>query len=101
MIKCGHKIPEDILNEIILYVPGYQNIYKVSLCCKKYSELLNFELYKLFIQAFSKNFGSRLGQQVFNNDNSTHFSVTHIRKTKPEILKVKIAHPNHSIISPK
>ena len=53
MNKCGHKIPEDILNEIILYVPGYQNIYKVSLCCKKFSELLNFELYKLFIQAFS------------------------------------------------
>ena len=65
MIKCGHKIPEDILNEIILYVPGYQNIYKVSLCCKKYSELLNFELYKLFIQAFSKRFWFSLGSTSF------------------------------------
>jgi len=34
-------------------------------------------LYKLF----QKDFGSRLGQQVFNNDNSTHFSITHIRNT--------------------
>ena len=68
-------LPEDILNQIILYVPGYQNIYKVSLCCKKFSELLNFELYKLFIQAFSKRFGDICGQRVFDNENSTRFSV--------------------------
>jgi hypothetical protein len=75
MNKCGHKIPEDILNEIVLYVPGYQNIYKVSLCCKKFSELLNFELYKLFIRAFSKRFGDKCGQLVFDNENSIRFSV--------------------------
>ena len=75
MNKCGHKIPEDILNEIVLYVPGYQNIYKVSLCCKKFSELLNLELYKLFIQVFAERFGDRCGQIVFDNENSTRFSV--------------------------
>tara|TARA_B100000989_G_scaffold257243_1_gene206700 strand:- start:274 stop:891 length:618 start_codon:yes stop_codon:yes gene_type:complete len=75
MNKCWHTLPEDIINEMILYVPGYQNIYKVSLCCKKFSELLNFELYKLFIQTFSERFGDRLSQQVFDNEHSTRFSV--------------------------
>ncbi len=75
MNSCWRFLPEDILHEIILYVPGYQNIYKVSLCCKKFSELLNFELYKLFIKAFSKRFGDRSGQIVFDNENSRRFSV--------------------------
>ena len=75
MNDCWRILPEDIINEIILYVPGHQNIYKVSLCCKKFSKVLSLSLYKKFLEVFAKRFHHNVTKYVFDNENSTYLPI--------------------------
>ena len=77
MHECWRILPEDLIGEIILFVPGYQNIYNLSLCCKKFSQTFNFTLYQTFINLFSQKFGHYPALKVFDNDSifNSQFSI--------------------------
>ena len=78
MHDCWRTLPEDLIGEIILFVSGYQNIYKLSLCCKKFSQTFNFTLYQRFINLFSQKFGHSRTLKIFDANNIfyTHFTTS-------------------------
>ncbi len=67
MNNCWRTLPEDLIDEIILFVSGCQNIYKLSLCCKKFSHKLNLSLYQAFIKRFAKVFGHSRAMKIFDD----------------------------------
>ena len=68
MNNCWRTLPEDLIGEIIIYyADNYKNMYKLSLCCKKFSKKFNFTLYKTFLNIFAKRFGSISTLEVFES----------------------------------
>ena len=77
MNSCWRVLPEDLINEIILFVPGYKNMYNLSLCCKKFSHTFELTLYQSFLNLFAEKFGHYSALKVFDKDNvfNTHFII--------------------------
>ena len=77
MNSCWRVLPEDLINEIILFVPGYKNMYNLSLCCKKFSHTFELTLYQSFLNLFDEKFGHYSALKVFDKDNvfNTHFII--------------------------
>lgn len=77
MNSCWRVLPEDLINEIILFVPGYKNMYNLSLCCKNFSQTFELTLYQSFLNLFAEKFGHYSTLKVFDKDNvfNTHFII--------------------------